>query len=1719
MSQKKRNITTQNKIEQQTKLNKLASARQISLDKPGHISERTIPSVSWSLRGQIQLEDTAEPAAGYLVKVFAEDMADRKQPLAQVVTNADGCWSIALQHFEQADELIHKMREKDQPELYVEIYEPEGELCRQIKISKDIDWKKPQTLVIPKPDIRGLITRDLMVSGRVINCHKKLPCKRLRVEVWDPNLDQEVSLAEASVHDDGIFETRIPAEKVVGRFKNYPVLWLRVRDSKDGAILVTSYAPLAFNKKGEAIEELCLPKRLPTPTPVFNAHKRLTAIRLNFSPEDFRKLGSAGIRTVRDVAKVKSVDRARKTEIKVERLEMLIEFCKNSLAQLALNSAKRRVFGQTPLTQIGLKYLPISRSSLMPIEDIWGYRFACWDREVDGISTAERYLDLLKRETGFSPRWRTQMLKEWLDDRQPWWERYGIDANAVRNVLEPCDSPFTYAKRRLEILTALGLFEDGQEETGFGLIGSLNQSIKDMENKPIDELRITTWTGNNENDGTDGLVLYDAIFLYQAGHVVGYSGLELNNSGDDREKGKRDDYTFFSRSSPLIAEGDRSPRISLQGKGGWMLQDWHIEVVHNGLSYTKLSGLNSPVWLDSDDNSDWCTLNIGPWNNPFTYWRDQLAKIIVDLKAFVRGLDNVNRFAFGSDDVLSLILDGNKEFLLENYPLAIQKYREAESRLGQLRVTSDEYQQILYREKPAYDRLHYLISLHIGDCYWGCREYERAIQYFLTEASRKRNFGSFDDQFLWNHVAKCILDWADHRYRAAGDNQQKRYEFGSVENTTNPIDPDHPYIPVDTRGAHKLYLWILERCFHCGVTSQFEWHQFVTELARRRLNRIAIVLVKAEAADLVRMKSLYIKLGDRQETPLTYDKDLARRLKVAAVFISKVMEPLNDEDFTDIILRSACSQPIPFVGLKVLGFSQNAGQPSNIFENIQYRNSFNASDILRITQIVPWWGRQTIPDLHPSETNYETMSDLLLLRANTGVTSINAGLNVMGLRDDYVPAYRYNVLKDWAQQAISDVKTAGDLYISYKQMIAQTMDNRDAKEHALQVAQMNIGIGETLEKLAKGEIEISEGRVEAIKNQQLRLEEKEAEIEKLGAIQFYGAMFGMLANTLQGGLSGSALENKSSGALVGGLGGVLGFANGAFNLAATSLNTTNNLNDIRREIEQLKDSQALAEMEVRQTMLGQLIQAQRNDIAILEASFLRDQLEQAEGESFSNPEIWYQVSKIQRRLFFSAMARALFACWMVQKAIEFEIEVGLQPQPIYLPNGDTINWRPILFDYLDNVLTPSSAPGEYRDGDENVQVSPLIAAITGAGRLQDDFANLVLYRQVWYEFNVPKFVGTEILFSRKFPFQLGQIQTTPGRLARVHFSTKVRFFDEIAAGHAAYGRLFYVQAFYDASTGDSSAFAGELTNSYVTETGDRTNLSYWRVPAKTSNPESNDVHYLNDWLDYSGSTERWGLKSKPTAPTNTDANIIQVYNLGSAIGQEVYQIQKEQNLNFVNTFENTGLQTDWTLTLRIPESSQAVFSEISDLKLVFVWTASANTQLEALINAQFDIGVKGKTYIRHFKQAPEHEFFEQIFDPYNKYTDQIGLPGNRIDFTILPDGTLPGQNRQIKSVYLAFFFDEAIIPLANIPSLTVRLTKTAVVDASGSPVEITFDSPTQTQQPPFQLPLEFVDQDPVGAWTFQMLSNDNMDPINNQPKSLHGLADIILLIEYEYVNQ
>ena len=312
-------------------------------------------------------------------------------------------------------------------------------------------------------------------------------------------------------------------------------------------------------------------------------------------------------------------------------------------------------------------------------------------------------------------------------------------------------------------------------------------------------------------------------------------------------------------------EGNQHPWILLVGDNGWQLDNWRVTQQQDEISYTFLGGIASPCWLDSEDDNDWNELHIDPWSNPYTHWQSVLQSLLDGFRALRSSLTAEGGYCLRErmDEILDPVIKANADFLMENYPAAVEKYHTARNLLSL--VSEGD------RVTDPYSRMHYILSLHIGDCYRGHREYERAVNHFLTHTASYRREDTFDDCFLWNHVAACVLDWADHRYRAAGGDKQKRRYFDDIEAVADPIDSEHPFTQSNTQGAYDLYRQVLNRGFVQEGTALFDWHAFFTALFVRYRITSLVFLVGRVADIVVSGLSGYIRDDGRPPMQLEFD--------------------------------------------------------------------------------------------------------------------------------------------------------------------------------------------------------------------------------------------------------------------------------------------------------------------------------------------------------------------------------------------------------------------------------------------------------------------------------------------------------------------------------------------------------------------------------------------------------------------------------------------------------------------------------------------------------------------------------------------------------------------------------------------------------------------------------------------------------------------------------
>ncbi len=312
----------------------------------------------------------------------------------------------------------------------------------------------------------------------------------------------------------------------------------------------------------------------------------------------------------------------------------------------------------------------------------------------------------------------------------------------------------------------------------------------------------------------------------------------------------------------------------------------------------------------------------------------------------------------------------------------------------------------------------------------------------------------------------------------------------------------------------------------------------------------------------------------------------------------------------------------------------------------------------------------------------------------------------------------------------------------------------------------------------------------------------------------------------------------------------------------------------------------------------------------------------------------------------------------------------------------------------------------------------------------------------------------------------------------------------------------------------------------------RSNISYWRVPDPGENateacdPEFDAQLYRDDyvknyWTNQSGD---WILKAKPSVPTENEGNTIGITNelallpTGASLATELQNLTDSHIAgDRLHTFENTGLDVDWTIVMS--KADNLNWSDLEEIRIFIFWYGTPDYRLNIPVQNALTASVKNTVYSRHFINEPEGPAFLQILND-GLYTAQLGHPENNSEFTILDDGRLRGasSNRKMKGLHLLVVFDQNGTTINSTPSLNIRLSKESILDpVTNQPIEIVITTPSQANiDPSIVIPTEYEDQDLVGLWSFRMLAADNLDG-GGVPNDLSNLIDIILNIDYEYL--
>lgn len=1231
---------------------------------------------------------------------------------------------------------------------------------------------------------------------------------------------------------------------------------------------------------------------------------------------------------------------------------------------------------------------------------------------------------------------------------------------------------------------------------------------------------------------------------------------------------------FFWSLGSAIEACDYPHTLSKSDEDGWCCANWKVEVrllhplkrIHPDFDPTGtrsfdlgyhpvLYGIASSHWLDCENEWDEglftgkCTssLGISSWPNHLRELDGELKDFADDLEDLVSDLTRMTDIPLLErlDEILLPVLRGNEAFVQEYYQAAVDHYREARRRLSKVRKSD--------QSTCAYKRLRYIISLLIGDAYWGHREYERAINHFLIDTCPKRNVSTWDDHFLWNHVAECMLDWADRRYRMAGQDSQKLITFGleTIENHISLEDPDgmqdgqqfDPLKPQNPDGALVLYERVLSKCFNCSD------HPIPTFLLRSHSSEKfdSITLAFNYKSRLRFNKEIQPGLRINKNRAMSLreaDKGLAEKLGVQVAFTTAEAEPILAKEIEHLTIYCKTipeNEVLTITDVHVYGVHSETEQYTLLFSN-DITNCQLLSDT-PLTDLAACSG--LVCDLTPTR-DYDSAcgvsySQKLLLRAQIGADSIRACRNALGLRHDFVPVYRYEYLHSMALDSIGKTKGIAGAYVTARQMLEETSDRKSAAKNA--VAQAGIALDNELEGLELTGIDraLANDRITALLNQRSRLSEELDDARDAGLV-------GLLTSTVQGASAGAMATGSPAGAIAG---GSLALLTGAMELGVTLDNLAN---DIDRRQQAIDDELILAGHEVVRANHEELIQQNRVLLAGHELDWLSQQEEKFETDSYRNPEIWLKIAGVYKRLLHIAMARTLYLCFSAQKAIEFEIDVD-QNDPAWADNV-------IQFDYLDQIDDGEKFAATLQARGISTDEGTYATGVEVLGIHLDE---LNLYRHKWYQVHTPQLTFTELYLKDDFPVQYHQLIHTPATEDEVtlHFSTPIWLFDNKNRGFHAYGQIVYVDAVYELGQGATPGnYSIRLFNSHrmkeeVTPDFNRytyAGFSYWRVPEPTEvlaadcreepydeNDPHHNINLMDDWVNYDVDIDvnipgrqppqPWVLKAKLTSALDPDPSKQQsarppqfievLYNDPNSEAHETLESLREryENQAFLFKFENTGLHTDWTLVLNNTSGGNPHWSNIDDVNINIFWRSSYDLELDGLVSAQLDALYRSRKYVRNFLDDgadDERGAFEELFDNDHFYTELTGHPNNRIDFAIT-NVDVPQANPMMQGVYIWFVFEDAAMESGDIPELTVRLTKSGIVDSSGQPVELIFTVPTAPQEQPYECPAEFIDQDPTGDWHFQMLAADNQDLSDPASTIDHAaLINLLMVIEYTY---
>jgi hypothetical protein len=763
------------------------------------------------LRGQIESEDqNLLITNSFTVRIYIPSIKSKMTPYLSTPVAKDGTWEIDLVSFEHGPDLLELTKESKS--FYIELRVVDGSENERAKkkLSSKSAFKNLHVLKLTSA-LNMLELKSVIHQIKVADLPNGTNTGSLALQLWASTEFKGKPIATAKKQKDNIFKFQLPNKLQIDP-QTIEVYWLRLIDDEKKTEFGS--CPILFSQKERVpnVRTIRINNNMPR---LFQLAKKTEYIKSLLTPPILRNFCRKGVATLHDIQKHRQTIPEDIGRAFQDLGNILKELFPEKEPEIDNDFSLEEVMEWTDriLTEsVGT----IQVNNCWLAEEQWQYRFSTWSlNDSDKNKTINKYARCAElpcwREEIYSffnefDNFRLNVLtKHRLKD---WMSAQGLK---IQNVISDPNSSDAFS---------VSIDEALQELERLGT--EVRQRLVDLENMPVSRVKVTTYTGGLEQDGTNDWVehsTYYPIFNFESGVQTGMQpGWITMGAGDEhRNKNQIDVFDDFPGGYSLIQFGDLKPEIKKKGRDGWRLNNWTIEVEHNGISYLHLPGIEGNVWLnpDEDSRSDVEILGIGAWTNPYYQVQSTLKYLMLEMEALC---DDLRNSLHGQiDNCLTEIIDGNWDYIRGNWSGAADTYRAV---LG--KVLNGNFND---STSSGYKRLIYILLLHIGDCYWQNHEFERAVKLFLSEACQFRKADFDDDHFLWNHVAKCMIDWADYRYRKCGNNSSQFLDFGTTD-AANPIDPDYAISLENKEGPYQLYNRVLRGGFHCISRLPRPWKKF-----------------------------------------------------------------------------------------------------------------------------------------------------------------------------------------------------------------------------------------------------------------------------------------------------------------------------------------------------------------------------------------------------------------------------------------------------------------------------------------------------------------------------------------------------------------------------------------------------------------------------------------------------------------------------------------------------------------------------------------------------------------------------------------------------------------------------------------------------------------------------------------------------------------------------